>query len=257
MRKIAIQIIDILFLITMQSYCCFGQNDSPVIIDDVPKESLTYWITYQVLDYFDLHYCFPTTYNDAHDTCLYFYHYYTKEDSLLLNSQQYLCFVNEDDTMLVAVFGKDTLAKIKVPCNCDDLVSQDPPSGPRAFDAQLNFMDLGTITKDGELWDRLWLEMFTEEIPSVKQEMESYGYLPLYFSERKEYRFLLCQYSYDTDSLVVVNACKKNKHLLDELYCLKLRQTFSQYCKANGITLLLTPVWILVSQTKERGDGGD
>lgn len=257
MHKIIVQIIGILFFITMQSYCCFGQNDSPMVIDNIPKESLSYWITSQVLDYFDLRYCFPATYNDVHDTCLYFYHYYTKEDSLLLNSQQRLRFINEDDTILVALFDKDTLTKIKVPCNCDDDLNQDFPSGPRAFDSQSNYMDLGTATIDGELWDRLWIEMFLEEIPSVKQEMESYGYLPLYFSERKEYRFLLCQYCSDTDSLVVVNACKNSKHLLDELYCSKLRQTFNQYCKANGISLLLTPVWILVPPTKEMKNDGN
>ena len=247
----------VLFLVSLQSCSSFGQLDKTIRMNGIHKEALSYWVEFQVLEYFDIHYCFPSSYNEVRDTCLYFYPYYTKEDGFLLENEDFLQFVSEKDSILIVVIADDTLAKVKAPCNCDDLIDQDFPSGPRAFDAKSNYMDLGTVSNGEKLWDRLWYEILSVELPAVKNGMELLGYKQLNYSERKEPRFLLCQYFYDTDSLCVVGACKKNEKLLDELYCKRLKQTLGKYCKTNGISVLLTPVRILVPSIKKDVDSID
>lgn len=200
--------------------------------------------------FFDLAYRFPSSYDEAHNTCLYFYPYYVKVDSLILSNQQLLHFVNEDDSLLVVIFDGDTLTKINPPCKCVDVLYQDTPIGPRAFDAQANFMSIISV-HDGDTSDRLFHEIIGEVLPSINEELRGLGYEPLYYSKGfKEQRYLLCQYSYDSDSLFVIPACKRNAHLLDKVSNLKHKQAFRKYCEANQISVLYTPVWVFVPPKK-------
>ena len=202
------------------------------------------FLSEMALGYWDLYYTFPTSYLQSRDTDAWFFSQFKTTDSILL------CYASEitykdQDTALLITYGNDTLAQVSLPCSCD--WTDEIPYGPRAYDS-LNSSILDNIIKVS--WHgvqmRLTYDIVMILYPTIEKEMNEMGYVLVRDKERKYPQYLLVKYYQKTDSIQLIKVCEKYSCYFYDDYTNVLRTVFSDYCKNNHVSVLLTAVEIYI-----------
>jgi hypothetical protein len=80
--------------------------------------------------------------------------------------------------------------------------------------------------------------------PAIEKEMNRKGYARV-IDVNKEYpQYLLIEYLPEKDSIRLIKACAKYSYYFYDEYAKILRMVFSEYCRNNHVSRLLTPVEI-------------
>lgn len=222
---------------------------------DLKSLNTGFYLKEMAFVYWDFFYKFPTSYSQSRDTDAWFFPCFTHMDSILLSYDSEITYTNQDTALLIT-YKNDTLWHVLLPCSCD--WTDEIPLGPRAYDS-LNRMilddivildhdEFGYVNKqihlDNDLKTDLW--------PAIEKRMNKKGYVPVDDKEIKKYpQYLLVEYLSESDSIQLIKACAKYSNYFYEEYAVILRNVFSEYCKANHVSRLLTPVFIFLPVTND------
>ena len=227
--------------------CSCGNPGNPVQPDSLIEE----YLTDMSLGYWDLNYKFPSSYLESRDTEAWFFEQCREIDSSMLSVASELMY-EDQDTALLITYHKDTLAFVKLPCSCG--WTDEIPLGPRAYDS-LNRMVLDDIIKN-VTWhsDQVHLSYDLENKlqPVIEKRMSQIGYIRTQDDERKYPPDLLVEYLSEADSIMLIKVCKKYSHFFYTEYATILKEVFSEYCKANHISRLLTFVDVYLPKGQEK-----
>lgn len=213
------------------------------------KDSQTIgFITELALNYWDLNYRFPSSYQQSRDTEVCFFTQYIAIDSMLLSHASGIKYWDQDTALLIT-FHDDTLAFVDLPCSCD--YTDDIPNGPRAFDS-INCEILNDYIQIDENVYTIHLSHDLANLnPILNEKMNKSGYFRIPDNEKKYPQYLLIEYLSVSDSIHLIKACEKYSSYFYEEYANILRNFLSEYCKTNHISRLLTPVNIYLPVFKD------
>ena len=218
---------------------------------DLKNQNTEYLLSEMALIYWDLNYSFPTSYLQSRYTDSYLFPQYTTTDSILLCYASDITYTNQD-TVLLITYRDDTLAQVSLPCSCD--WTDEIPLGPRAYDS-LNRQILDDFIHFGldgdQIQVRLTYDLINNLFPAIEKRMNKMGYVIVRDKERKYPQYLLIEYLSEPDSIKLINACAKYTSYFYDDYAKILRIVFSEYCKNNHVTKLLTAVEVYLPASKD------
>ena len=210
------------------------------------------YLTDLSLGYWDLNYKFPTSYLQARDTEAWFFQQCITIDSMLLRHASEIVFTDYD-TLLLVTYRDDTLTQVDLPCSCD--WTDEIPYGPRAFDS-LNNLILDDFIQVSWCGDQMQLtyDIVSFLHPTIEKRMNKKGYIRVNDVNKEYPQYLLIEYLPKKDSIQLIKACAKYSCYFYEEYAEILRMVFSEYCRDNHVSRLLTPVeiYILASNDSKR-----
>lgn len=217
------------------------------------------FITELALNYWDLNYRFPTSYQQSRDTDVWFFAQYAAIDSVLLCNSSKIKYMDCDTALLITYYD-DTLAFVNLPCSCD--YTDDVPNGPRAFDSNNCQILNDYIQVDENVYTiQLSHDLAKELNPIVNKKMNRIGYVRVPDIEKKHPQYLLIEYLSMSDSIHLINACEKYSCYFYEEYANILRSVLSEFCKKNHVARLLTPVNVYLIAAEDslkcKGHGED
>lgn len=202
------------------------------------------------LVYWDFNYTFPASYLQSRDTNAWLFSQDTIIDSILLCNASDIMYTNQDTALLIT-YRSDTIALIQLPCSCD--WTDEIPYGPRAYDSldRIILDELIPIGKNAQGEDakqiRLTHELVNDLFPAIEKRMNKNGYVRVNDVKREYPQYLLIEYLSENDSLQLIKPCQKYSCFLYDEYTKILRTVFSNYCKNNHVSKLLTPIEIYIS----------
>lgn len=202
------------------------------------------------LIYWDFNYRFPVSYPQSRYSDAWLFPQYNSTDSILLSHASEIMYTDQD-TVLLITHRNDTLALLQLPCSCD--WTDEVPLGPRAYDS-LNRMILDDVIQVnwyGGVQVRLTYDMVNNLYPIIEGKMNKLGYNLVRDDERKYPQYLLVEYITETDSIHLIKACAKYKSFFYDEYAKTLRLVFSEYCKTNQVSRLVTAVEIYLPESTE------
>lgn len=216
-------------------------------IDYFHKEAIEWFLTEQVLGFWDSYYRFPKSYSEARDSMAWYFLQYSSIDSLLLTKSPYLKYLSTEDSLIITL-NNDTLAKVKVSCLCNG--GDNFPFGPRAFDTLGNLVNTGFIQLGGDTeMDSLSYEILHVLFPSIKNKMNELGYTSISKSNERQYpQYLLVSFLSQDGSVQLIQECRQYSNLLDTNYQVVLYQVLKEYCKNHHFSKLLIPVEIYLTE---------
>lgn len=212
------------------------QSDMNIQISD-------FFLSEMALIYWDFNYTFPTTYIESRDTGAWFFSKYTTTDSFLLCHASEITYTNQD-SVLVITYRDDTLALVSLPCSCD--WNDEIPYGPRAYDSLNNMIldDFINVSWHGEQM-HLTYDLVHELFPAIENKMNDLGYIQV--CDKKKYpQYLLIEYHQTSNTIDLIKACAKYKSYFYDEYVRILKDIFSEYCKKNHVSRLLTAVDVYI-----------
>ena len=215
---------------------------------NLKNQNTEFFLSEMALIYWDFYYTFPTSYLQSRDTDAYFFPQYTTTDSILLYYSSEITYTNQDTALLIT-YRDDTLAHVSLPCSCD--WTDEIPYGPRAYDSlnRLILEDIIHVSWHGDQL-RLTYDLVNNLFPAIEKRMNKMGYVLFRDKERKYPQYLLIEYLSETDSIELIKACAKYSSYFYDEYAETLRIVFSEYCKNNHVTRLLTPIEVYLPVSK-------
>lgn len=228
--------------------CSCSSSNKP----DLKDSQTISFITELALDYWDLNYKFPTSYQQSRDTTVWFFAQYTAIDSMLLRHDSEIKYWDQDTALLIT-YHDDTLAYVDLPCSCD--WTDEIPFGPRAYDSLDNLILDNNIqvSKNGTL-EQLTFDLTNKLFPIIENKMIRTGYSRLPSNENINPQYLLIEYLSGSDSIQLIKACAKYLCYFYDDYAYVLRSVLSEYCKNNNVSKLLMPVEIYIPQNNNPTD---
>ena len=197
------------------------------------------FITELALNYWDINYRFPLSYQQSRDTNAWFFAQNSTIDSVLTDHASKIKYIDYDTALLIT-YNDDTLTFVNLPCSCD--YTDDVPNGPRAFDS----LDRQILNDYIQVGKNVYTIRLSHDLakfnPIVNEKMNRSGYFRVPDIEKKYPQYLLIEYLSMSDSIHLIKACENYSCYFYEEYANILRTVFSEYCKANHISRLLTPV---------------
>ena len=214
--------------------------------DQLTDTSTEEFLTELALGYWDLNYKFPISYCQARDTQAWFFSQYSMIDRTLLDHASEITYTDLDTTLLITYQG-DTLAMIELPCSCD--WTDEIPFGPRAYDSR-DDMIMNDFIQVGEnsYQEHLTYDLVNNIYPYIEERMDKVGFKKVQDDEKSYPQYLLVEYFQTSNSIQLIKACEKYSCYFHVEYASILCDVFSEYCKNNNVSRLLTPVEIYVNQ---------
>ena len=227
---------------------CLVQSCSSTNKLDLKDSQTISYITELALDYWDLNYRFPTSYQQSRDTEVWFFTQYIAIDSMLLCHASGIKYWNQDTALLITYYD-DTLAFVVLPCSCD--YTDDIPNGPRAFDS-INCEILNDYVQVDENVYTVHLAHDLAKLnPILNEKLNRSGFFRIRDNEKKHPQYLLIEYLPLSDSIHLIKACNKYSSYFYEEIANILKSVLSEYCKTNRISRLLTPINIYLPALKD------
>lgn len=225
-----------------------GENKNSQIETTLDKDKVERVLREQAIGYWDLHYKFPTSYLQARDTEAWYFTQYKSIDSLLLRYASEIVYTNQDTSLLITYHG-DTLVQVCLPCSCD--WTDEIPYGPRAYDKYDNLiLDDDIQVDEGGMLEQLTFDLINELYPIIEKKMNTIEFIRADNNEKKKPQYLLIEYLLDCDTIQLIKACEKYSCFFYDEYESILQSVFSEYCKRNRISRLLTPVEVYLPFAK-------
>lgn len=232
--------------------CSCSSSNKP----DLKDSQTISFITELALDYWDLNYKFPTSYQQSRDTTVWFFAQYTAIDSMLLRHDSEIKYWDQDTALLIT-YHDDTLAYVDLPCSCD--YTDDLPNEPRAFDSNNCQILDDFIQVENNVYEIRLAHNLAEELnPIIEEKLSKSGYIRIRDIEKKYPQYLLIEYLPMSDSIHLIKACEKYSCYFYEEYANILKSVLSEFCKTYHIARLVTPVNIYLpaaeAKTSKTGD---
>ena len=207
------------------------------------------FITELALNYWDLNYSFPISYQQSRDTEAWFFTQYATIDSLLLSHSSEIKYLDNDTTLIITYYD-DTLTFVDLPCSCD--YTDNIPNGPRAFDNFNNQILNDYIQIDDNVYAiHLSHDLAKKMHHIIEEKMNRSGYFRVSDVEKRYPQYLLIEYLSTSDSIHLIKACEKYSYYFYEEYATILRSVFYEYCNINHVSRLLTPVNVYLIASKD------